>query len=135
MRLDLFHVCLPFASLCTDGIQVGIFLLLVRMVLAVGYLSLNWCRVDIPAVGLGAAWDYAHATYLAIVHQHVRFQLADDYAQLDVAAALGADVNEDEHEHEGRDSTGKQEPLLSDDRSGGGGGDALVLAAVAFSHH
>ncbi len=134
MRLDLSRVCLPFASLCTDGIQVGIFLLLVRMVLAVGYLSLNWCRVDIPAVGLGAAWDYAHATYLAIVHQHVRFQLADDYAQLDVAAALGAEVNEGADEDEGRDSTGKQEPLLSDDRTGGGG-DALVLAAVAFAHH
>ena len=74
------------------------------MVLAVGYLSLNWCRVDIPAVGLGATWDYAHATYLAIVHQHVRFQLADDYPGLNIAAALGAD--------EGRDS--KEESLLSD---------------------
>ena len=102
------------------------------MVLAVGYLSINWCRVDIPAVGLGASWDYAHATYLAIVHQHVRFQLADDYPQLDIAAALGAD--------EARDS--KEESLLSDrtEQSGTGsvGGDQLLLAAavgVGFAHH
>ena len=100
-------------------------------------MSLNWCRVDIPAVGLGSAWDYAHATYLAIAHQHVRFQLADDYAQLDVATTLGADVNEDEDA--GRDSTGnrKQESLLSDDRNGVCG-DELLLAAdvgVGLSHH
>jgi hypothetical protein len=92
------------------------------MVLAVGYLSLNWCRVDIPAVGLGASLDYAHATYLAIVHQHVRFELADDYPQLDIAASLGA------VEHEGQDS--KEESLLSD-RNAHGDDKAVLLAAAA----
>ncbi len=99
------------------------------MVLAVGYLSMNWCRVDIPAVGLGASWDYAHATYLAIVHQHVRFQLADDYPHLDIAGTLGS-------ADDGHDS--KEESLLSDQNAHSVDSDEVLLAAavgIGFAHH
>ena len=61
------------------AVNVGLWLLGLRVLLSILWLSLQWYRIDVPVAavaGLPVAWDWAHATYLALVHQHLRYQAA-----------------------------------------------------------